>query len=293
MKALKFYKTKGFEVHEDAVNRKHEGDIKRRLISINQMIYLEYENFNDKFESNTLHHLKPNISFNDYNNNLQTLYKYTSYPIQKLRKAIQASNPDTISSTCQNCTVDTLNSMDHILPKSKYPEFIVHPRNLIPSCTTCNSIKNNLIAEGDYQPLLNLYIDILPKEQYLFAIISLDEYEELDFIFELRNENCNINEHLFSVLENHFTKLKLLYRMKLKAIELLTAFKNEMKNFSKAFPFDEVIKIQMLSVEENLEAYGDNHWQYILQKSLLESPLFKVHIESLIENEKLIQPSSI
>ncbi|MBK1854995.1 hypothetical protein JO972_08490 [Verrucomicrobiaceae bacterium 5K15] len=50
---------------------------------------------------------------------------------------------------------------DHILPKSKYPQYAVHPNNLLPTCTFCNTYakgQKNPVTEGDPEvPCLSPY----------------------------------------------------------------------------------------------------------------------------------------
>lgn len=40
-------------------------------------------------------------------------------------------------------------SLEHYFPKSRYPHLAVHPRNLIPICPFCNSLKNDADPFGD------------------------------------------------------------------------------------------------------------------------------------------------
>ncbi len=71
--------------------------------------------------------------------------------------------------------------IEHFFPKSIYPHLAIHPRNLIPICTHCNSIKNDddlmelcgstlgiqelLLPYQPHQPGLNemAYVDVFPR----------------------------------------------------------------------------------------------------------------------------------
>jgi HNH endonuclease len=60
-------------------------------------------------------------------------------------------------------------TIDHILPKSKYPEKVVDWDNLIPACAQCNNNKSNLDTE--INPILNPFLHNPPD--YLVLIAGL------------------------------------------------------------------------------------------------------------------------
>ena len=43
---------------------------------------------------------------------------------------------------CPFCGVGTVNTLDHYLPKKRFPVFSVTPNNLIPACTWCQGAKD-------------------------------------------------------------------------------------------------------------------------------------------------------
>lgn len=46
-----------------------------------------------------------------------------------------------------------LGALDHLLPKSKYPDLIDHESNHVLACTVCNSIKGNMdVLEAGEEP---------------------------------------------------------------------------------------------------------------------------------------------
>jgi len=44
---------------------------------------------------------------------------------------------------CALCGIAPANSLDHYLPKARYPIFSVSPRNLVPACVPCNTTKGD------------------------------------------------------------------------------------------------------------------------------------------------------
>jgi 5-methylcytosine-specific restriction endonuclease McrA len=183
MRNLIPYNKDCFGFHKSVVDSKHACESKERLIILNPEIEKVYKTFEKQFSDKCLNTLVPNSYFTPYRDDLYTLYKFQSAVIKKLRDEIRQLQVRTIINTCQNCTIDSVNSLDHILPKGKFPEFVVNPKNLFPCCSTCNSYKNDSIENKDNVGFLNLYLDELPQTQYLFVDILLDKDNEIDFRF--------------------------------------------------------------------------------------------------------------
>lgn len=274
MKTLEPFKDDCFEVHKSAVNNKHKGELKERLLVLNPAVEKEYKLFIDNFSKNSLGSQKASSNLAASREDLLTLYRYQNKIIREVRESIRKLQVKTIISTCQNCTVDTANSLDHILPKASFPEFIVNPKNLFPCCTTCNSYKLDAIEDDEGQKFLNLYLDELPKFQYLYVEIFLDEKGDLDFKFSLKNERDSIPQDFFLVLKNHYEKLHLYERFKLKSIEYVSELESKISAFRRRLSVDDIVQDLSTAVIEEKKAYGDNHWKCILEMSLIKSDLF-------------------
>lgn len=274
MKTLEPYKDDCFEVHKSAVNKKHNGELKDRLLALNPLVKNSYEGFESNFTKNSLGSQKANSELAKSKDDLLTLYRYQSKVIREVRESIKKSQIKTIISTCQNCTIDSANSLDHILPKAGFPEFIVNPKNLFPCCTTCNSHKLDAIEDDLGQKFINLYLDELPKTQYLFVEIFLDENDDIDFKFSLKNNEGLISEDFYSVIQNHYNKLHLLERFKLKSIEYVSELESKISAFRRRLSVEDIVQDLTTAVIDEKEAYGDNHWKCILEMELIKSKLF-------------------
>ena len=66
------------------------------------------------------------------------------------------------------CGTTLPRTFDDYVPAVKFPEFAVHPLNLVPCCATCNSTKDAdwLTAAGTRQ-YLHTYSDQLPDVQFV------------------------------------------------------------------------------------------------------------------------------
>lgn len=50
-------------------------------------------------------------------------------------------------------------SLDHYLPKAHFPQYSVHPQNLVPSCRDCNTGKSNDLAINADSQYIHPYLD--------------------------------------------------------------------------------------------------------------------------------------
>jgi hypothetical protein len=110
---------------------------------------------------------------------------------QDLAKAMEESN-----GCCVYCKVNLLESriayysitLDHLLPKSKYPKIEAHLENHVLSCNACNSIKRNFDALGEGEDPLQMLQsnrdELIRRAEEFINARSEERNKELD---EIRN----------------------------------------------------------------------------------------------------------
>jgi len=275
MKNLSAYADSSFDYYSGAKERKQSEDLKNRLIKIDLTLCADFDDYDKCFYARALNNLQIKSIYNSYKEDLLSLYSYKSFMIQKLKDRIISINPKTVSNTCQYCTINSFNSMDHVLPKSDFPQFSVHPKNLFPSCTECNSYMSKVYEQTGSKPFLNLYIDVLPDVQYLFVDVIADAFTGVNFNYNLINCDDLIDEEIFKQIESHYTRLNLFIRMKKASIEIIDELINDMKPIVRRYGYEIAKDMAIDGINENLIAYGKNHWRFICQKTLLNSQIFK------------------
>src|SRR5690606_5673121 len=88
---------------------------------------------------NQLEVVQPSPQFNGEKEWLKKIYYSRSKIVRDFKGIIKANESLT---TCPYCQIDLEQpSIDHFLALDNYPEFAIYADNLIPSCTTCNSIQ--------------------------------------------------------------------------------------------------------------------------------------------------------
>ena len=204
------------EVVSSKKKRKNETPpfYKDRIIPLSKMMLPAYQIYDAAFLQNTLHTVTASINFtSDQKSDVLKLYNYDSKPFTKLKNEIISRPNNYEVHTCQYCTISSINTLDHIMPKENYPEFVVHPKNLFPACSQCNGYKSTKWMTGGVFEFLNPYIHRLPTEQFLFANVNY-VHGTFDVRFYLDNSNHLIPTYLFNVIQNHYRNLHLLERFK-------------------------------------------------------------------------------
>ena len=90
--------------------------------------------------------------------------------VRALKDHLRQRLPRERSRICPYCGFTPTDTWDHVLPKdeSLFPEFAVHPANLVPACSACNRLRGTRWNET-----LHVLTDRIDEHaQFLFAIIE-------------------------------------------------------------------------------------------------------------------------
>ncbi|RZK25265.1 MAG: hypothetical protein EOO43_05950 [Flavobacterium sp.] len=227
MKNVDSYNENAFEFYKEVCRKKRNPDAdpnyKTRLLNMDADINNLFDNYDSAFVANTLENLNPHGYVDPNRADLQKLYKYDSATLQMLKTTVTTTGNGR-KVQCQNCTMNEVNSLDHLLPKEQFPEFSVNPKNLFPCCSKCNSYKGALWRVDGVRTSLNLYLDELPNVQYLFVNVEIgNNYVETEFFLDNQN---GINEDFFELISSHYNELHLLERFSEGADDVITSFKH-------------------------------------------------------------------
>ncbi len=307
MRNLLPYKGNTFDFHKDVISRKRhtpkDPNFKTRVTSYNNVIENKFEEYENKFINDRLEDLVPVGYTGEKKNTLHKLYKYKSKILKDLKNSLTKTVHDRKSSRCQNCTISEVNSFDHFLPKDEFAEFSVNPINLFPSCTICNSYKGEIWRENSKRVFLNLYIDILPKKQYLFIDTNING-DDINLTYKLSNIDYNrvqkvlkqlkwssntlnftlkdydkqfytifsTNFKLFNLINNHYHKLHLCTRFKENSGDIITELDIEINRYKSEISIENIKKVIVQQCNDYREIFGFNYWESILKLSLINDP---------------------
>lgn len=272
MKNLVPYSENTFEFHKEVLKSKNktkkDPTYKNRVESLNDMVQNQFLVFDNSFIGNNLEDIICHGHTEDEKKDLLKLYSYKNSVIKQLKIDLTTTETKRIINTCPNCTISEINSFDHYLPKDEYPEFIVNPKNLFPSCTICNGYKNDIWKEEDKRLFLNLYLDNLPNEQYLFVDLEFSIDDVISMKFHLQN-NKNINNDFFDLITTHYNRLDLLNRFSKSCNEVITSLENSITEYLTKLPLQDIVEISIAKSNKDRLAFGHNYWKSILEISLL------------------------
>jgi hypothetical protein len=271
VKNIKRYLGDDLAFHKSIVNDSlNKGAHQNNLLGNEHIIASRYDDYKLKFDKNDLFSINAYGFGGEDKKYLLKLYSSQRKSIIDLKKELTTNEFNERINTCPNCTIESVASLDHYIPKDEFPEFSVNPTNLIPCCATCNSKKKEK-WKGDKNLLfINLYSDVIPEKQYLFV----DIVSKTLFKFELKNIN-NINLDLFKVIESHYSKLDLLQRFKENSDEVISEFDRLISSFQDEFidqkTLVKVIKNYYSKIEDNK---GVNYWKVVLINAMIDSDLY-------------------
>lgn len=250
-------------------------DYRGRINILRPILTDPFDQFNLNHDSNTLENLvsiKDNLDEGQIVDLIQ-LYTPSLKKIVDFKKALQIDENIFADTTCQYCTISSGNTIDHILPQSCFPEFVVNHKNLLPICGRCNTTKNKFFINDNGEKIfLNLYTDILPNEQYLFVDLQFTD-NLVTVNFYLNNIN-NIEVNLYDLINRHFTALDLLSKFKEQSVLIIKEFQNSITPLLNILQDDVIIQVIKQKIDLNKPLLGSNHYKNILEQKLIEHPDF-------------------
>lgn len=259
---------------DQALDAKEDPDLVNTLDAMRPQLNITYALFGNHFSTNTLEVLVADYVCADVAPELDKLYLYGSATIRSFKTRIELAQPKSIRYVCQYCTLNHHDTFDHFLPQSEFPEFGVHPFNLLPACSNCNRRKSSIWRNNGQRTGLNLYIDALPDIQYIFVDIFWDVTGEVDFSFRLSNDN-GIDPRLFNLLTEHYSQLNLLKRLREAANSEFSGIFISVFNDMAFRNIDDLLSDVRRDGEDMRPLYGFNYWKAILQIALGTSDVFR------------------
>ncbi|MDY0931620.1 HNH endonuclease [Chryseobacterium sp. CFBP8996] len=248
---------------------KKDPDYKVRLNPLIPNVKICYRKYLSAHNSNN-HLTLISCSYIDQNkNDLLKLYSPQNKKLIDFKNSRTTVYDNRVKKTCQYCTINSANTLDHIIPKEEYSEFAVNPLNLIPACSECNGYKGEYWRDGGRRLFLNLYTDILPDEQYLFVdfIFGTDVIETK---FNLDNKN-KIDINLFNLISSHFSRMHLLSRFSIKSSDIISELTNLIVSSKPKLSQEDIREVILNKVQKDKDIFGNNYYKSVLEESLVNS----------------------
>lgn len=190
-----------------------------------------------------------------------------------------------LSERCLYCNIGIPESLDHYLPKSKFPLLSINPANLIPCCYSCNTRLNSVSSHGEaliVHPYFNK-INSVYDEQWIFAKVPQDQLfftdvksKIISVIFYTDFNYMQVDDNTKKKLDFQFKHL-IHYRYVVEAVTVLTS---EISRLSSHAGTDNTLKhINKKQLLRKSERYPVNSYNNVIYKALSDSEMFLQTVE--------------
>lgn len=252
-------------------DRKHHAT-RDPLLAAHGMIQQRYQALDTALAQGTLDTLQQHEPALALAKQLRACYDVSTEPLRNLKDAIRTVQPTRLLKYCPMCGTTLPRTFDHYFPAVRFPEFAVHPLNLVPCCSTCNSTKDDdwLTAAGKRQ-YLHAYTDAVPAAQYLQ--VTLHEHPALIGVgatFSLQRPPQVPNAQ-WDLLESHFDRLHLLDRYNERGNDEVSEILADCKLYLETGGPD-VGQFLSARASDRRDVYGSNHWIAVLMAALAGHP---------------------
>ncbi|MCY0990457.1 hypothetical protein OV203_25170 [Nannocystis sp. ILAH1] len=117
---------------------------------------------------------------------LKKCYETEAPALKLLKEAIRQLQDPSVRGVCQNCGLNEPNTFDHYIPKDEFPEFAIHPHNIVPCCQQCNDLRRRKPWRDEHgcRTFHFYFDDVEVSERHLVARIIRDGNHEPRMLFE-------------------------------------------------------------------------------------------------------------
>lgn len=167
------------EVFEECISTFRDLDLQKRLSLCTDAIESATRTFEERVKDNCTYTIFSHedvegiVTAKEMSNvYTQKLVAKTSTARKYYDKVLSAPK----SGVCPLCGIRLATTLDHYLPKMKYPSLAVSLINLVPACKDCNTVKLDKVFKESSEDTLHPYYDNITSDKWLqVEIIHAEE----------------------------------------------------------------------------------------------------------------------
>lgn len=270
------------DIISDCISNMEDGISKQRIIDSKDEITRKSIEYDKKACVGELSHISvPDVlSGGATKEDMTKLYERKFVPKgeggRKYYDAIKLLSPN---NRCPYCAQREVSTLDHYLPKSKYPTYAVTPYNLVPSCANCNTNKSDDSIGCREEEMIHPYYDDFASEKWIVA----NMIEEEPIAFEFRVQCPEDWENTKKIrAQKHFEKFQLNKLYKPYASEEFRACFNRIIRLYKRGGKELAIEDLKEHIEDK-EVIRLNTWQAAMYQAIIDSEWFwKIYLPAVI-----------
>ena len=166
---------------------------------------------------------------------------------------------------CPMCGHRDVTTLDHYLPKSRYPALAVNPVNLVPSCVECNKTKSSSVSAT-----LHPYYDDIESSRWLWAEVIESDPAAIRFFVK---PHIDWPDELGLRVAHHFQVFKLAQLYAAQAARTISGIRYKLVGLSQ-LGGDAVVRSHLAEEYATWSAADINGWEAALYQALSESDWF-------------------
>jgi len=203
---------------------------------------------------------------------LQHCYSVRTPPLNELLADIRRNIPPIRSDKCPYCNIEFPKTFDHYLSLKRFPEYSVHPLNLLPCCNSCNQIKQEqLLTLTGQRKFLNFYFDRIPEIRCLVVRIDQDPADAFSAEYKLVRPRW-FRRDTFQSISDHFDTLHLLERYRESSNATFSEVQKSMlAHHSSRF---EIVRLLREDAAMLSNEISPNYWRAVLLEAMASHVAF-------------------
>jgi hypothetical protein len=260
------------EVFKTCVSMVKNNALKGQLLAVQPNVEAESQDYSTRAARGTLFQKQPNNQIAGVSGD-ELVKVYTLRMVPK--KSTGRSVYNRIMSIpplgrCPFCGIGTVNTLDHFLPKERFPAFAVTPVNLVACCTWCQGEKHDYYAKSDGEQLLHPYFDNLNAIIWLTAEVVPGSPAAFRFCSSPPSHWPAASK---ARLESHLKELNLKFLFSSNAGSRLSEIRERLSNLFQKGGANEV-RAYLQEELVSLEANQPNSWTAAMYRAALASDWF-------------------
>lgn len=170
---------------------------------------------------------------------------------------------------CPYCGFGQASTLDHYLPKSKYPFFSILASNLVPSCKDCNTGKSAVVASVANDQSIHPYYDsgVFVDSQWLYATVEESEPPSVTFFVDPPLGWLEVSKQRAF---KHFADFKLAKRFSIEAADEISTISDSFSESIENLDEQEVRRQLLRKSNAEFQKYK-NSWKTALYQALASS----------------------
>lgn len=257
-----------------AIRDKKHKKTKVPLTAAHDLVKKRYEDHAASIQNGSLAELKQDAEALKLSESLRACYNSSTQPLRELKGALRDAQPKRLLKYCPMCGTTLPRTWDHYMPAVKFPEFAVHPLNLVPCCATCNSIKDDDWLAGGKLQYLHAYLDDVPDLQFVHVELHQDPaLAAVGATFSLQRP-AGVADAMWDRIRSHFERLKLINRYDEGGNDEVAEILADCHEYLKSGG-EQVRTFLSGCAQDRRAVYGRNHWIAVLMDAMAAHPSFE------------------